>query len=125
MKKHKIYFLGKQYSYSTTKTAEERHLVWIQGRLPEIINDFETTKEEFFRIHGKADWEDIEKLGNRMKKNLESLEYLQRYVNLFQILKKDEITEEIRKHIEEIKALIDKCDDAYKTALRNQGYLHE
>ena len=96
-------------------------MVWIHGRLAEIIN---TAKEEFSQIHAETDWEDIEKLEIKLKKNRKDLEGLQRLANLFQILKKDEITEQIRKHTEEIQALIDKCNDAYQTALRNQGYMH-
>ena len=96
-------------------------MVWIHGRLAEIIN---AAKEEFSQIHAETDWEDIEKLEIKLKKNRKDLEGLQRLANLFQILKKDDITEQIRKHIEEIQALIDKCNDAYQTALRNQGYMH-
>ena len=98
---------------------------WIHLRLAEILNEFKTAKENLSQVHAETDWQEIEKMEIRMQKILEHLERLQRLANIFQILKKDEITEEIRKHIEEIKALIDKCDDAYKTALRNQGYLHE
>ena len=96
---------------------------WIQGRLAEIINKFETAKEEFSQIHAETDWQDIEQLEIKLNKNCEDLEGLQRLANLFQILEKDEITEKIRKHIEEIQALIAICKDAHKTALRTQGYM--
>jgi hypothetical protein len=66
----------------------------------------------------------LKNLKIKLKKNRKDLEGLQRLANLFQILKKDEITEQIRKHTEEIQALINTCNDAYQTALRNQGYMH-
>ena len=96
---------------------------WIQGKLPEIIKKFETAKEEFSQIHAETDWPNIEKMEIKLKKNLTDLEGLQRLANLFQILKKDEITDQIGKQIEEFQAFIDICHDAYKTALRTQGYM--
>ena len=87
------------------------------------MNKFETEKKEFSQFHAETDWPDIEKLEIKLKKNCTDLEGLQRLANLFQILKKDDITDQIRKQIEEIQALIVICHDTYETALRNQGYM--